>query len=256
GAAPGAIKAAKKAKDAYDTYQGLKGKYNQGMDKLQDLGSSMPPSVRVAAKKKNTLELDWDGVPSGPVWNFKKASSKAWALRAVKANLRAARAAREAEDDLAEAAHHEEVARAASEQAKRVIMQAQQDALTNAVRSPSVKPFIHFCNHLAKVLTDDPSHAREPATMELRRFCQGFQEDLQSIIEAPEVHGSRVEQRLFDSPPQEFVREPHWAPHSPSFQPPKLDIDHRLAVEACLPAVCLAPTRLRTCRMARAADFL
>lgn len=176
-------------------------------------------------------------MPKTTIWNFQSGTCHEWVERAVKANLRASRAAREAEDDLAEAEHHEEVARAVAQKAQNVMLQSQQDAIRNTLQSPSVKPLLRFCSNLAKVLKDDPSHAAEPDTLEFRKYCQGFFEELRSILEAPEVHGNRTEQKLYDSPPQEFQREPNWSSITPTFHPPVVNLDHRLAVQAA----CLAP---------------
>ncbi|CAK9097416.1 Uncharacterized protein SCF082_LOCUS45697 [Durusdinium trenchii] len=197
--------------------------------------------------------LDWDGVPSNPVWDFTTGTSSEWVERAVKANFRAARAAREAEDDLAEASHHEEVAQAAAQKAKTVMLQSQQEAIKNVMRSSSVQPFIRFCSNLAKALGDGKSNATEPAMLQLRKFCQGFFDDLRSMMETPEVHGSRAEQKLYDSPPQEFQRERHWSPITANFHPPPIDLDHRLEVQQA--ALWLLPL-LVTLGRRRSAAFL
>lgn len=45
---------------------------------------------------------------------------------------------------------------------------------------------------------------------------------------------------------KEFQREPHWSPITPTFHPPPVDLDHRLAVAACF--VPLMPcTEFKTC---------
>eukprot|EP00439_Symbiodinium_sp_Y106_P005764 s3930_g1.t1 len=234
---PALYRGAKMAKKLYDKYGKLKGMLGDARERFEDMMSKIPPNIKIKMRK---ADVDWDGVPPKPIWKFTKApccydaqhsEKDVWVTRAVKANFRAARAAREAEDDLAEAAHHEEVALAAARAAEqaassggrvvfpvnadlrdgRSIWQAHAwtprvynwgdrrdvssnrllrsvclltDAWQNAVRSPRVQPFLHYCNYLAKVVAEDPSHARDPAMLDLRRFCQGFQEDLQSIVEA------------------------------------------------------------------------
>ncbi|CAJ1341454.1 unnamed protein product [Effrenium voratum] len=241
----------KDAYNAYDKFSDIHDKYEKNREQLdeyakkmdsqmEDMGSVVPPGVAANMKHMNTDKLDWDGVPSDMVYDFKKAKLHTWVERAVKANFRASRAAREAEDDLAEATHHEEVAQAVAQKAQAIMLQAQQDALSNTMRAPSIQPFMHFCTHLAKTLEQDPSHANEPATLQMRKYCQGFFEDLQSITQEPEIHGSKAEMKLYDSPPQEFDRDPHWSPSSPLFHPPRLDVDHRLAVEAALPVLAAA----------------
>mmetsp|Transcript_69153 Transcript_69153/g.84792 ORF Transcript_69153/g.84792 Transcript_69153/m.84792 type:complete len:210 (-) Transcript_69153:8-637(-) len=208
-------------------------------------------------RSQHSATLDWDGVPKTSVWNFQTGTPREWVERAVRANLRASRAAREAEDELAEAEHHEEVARAVAQKAQGVMLQAQQDAIRNTLQSPSVQPLLRFCIHLAKALNDHPSRASEPETLEFRKYCQGFYEELRSSLEMPEVHGNLSEQKLYDSPPQEFPREPHWNSITPTFHPPVVNLDHRLAVQAaCLAPPSPPPVSMPVLPLQRAASFL
>eukprot|EP00435_Cladocopium_sp_Y103_P046156 s877_g13.t1 len=144
-----------------------------------------------------------------------------WASRAFHASLSSEKALQEAEMKQLEAEKHAEIARASMQQAQAAMLQAKINSMADAVKAPSVKPYLTFCDQVAKRVRANPAEADGTAMVELRRFCAGLENYLDGVSRRPETVATRSGLRLYDVPPLEYPEEPWWMQTVPEFHVPK-----------------------------------
>ncbi|CAE7309905.1 unnamed protein product [Symbiodinium sp. KB8] len=143
-----------------------------------------------------------------------------WSSRAFWASMRTQKALEEAEKQQREAEMHAEIARSSMQQAQAAMLQSKVNSRAYAVKSPSVQPYLHFCDELGTWLRSNRKAGESTPMLQLRRFCSGLENALDNISRRPETLATRAGFRLFDVPPMQYPEDPQWRPDLPTFHRP------------------------------------
>eukprot|EP00439_Symbiodinium_sp_Y106_P067620 s2953_g11.t1 len=166
-----------------------------------------------------------------------------WSSRAFWASMRTQKALEEAEKQQREAEKHAEIARSSMQQAQAAMLQSRVNSRAYAVKSPSVQPYLHFCDELGTWLRNNRKAGESTPMLQLRRFCSGLENALDQISRRPETLATRAGFRLFDVPPIQYPEDPQWRPDVPTFHLPS-GMDDGFDPELLLPIQLSVPEAL------------
>ena len=164
---------------------------------------------------------DYHGIPRHKPFLPEPSDASGWASRAFRAAQSSEKALQEAQLKQMEAEKHAEIARASMQQAQAAMLQAKVNSFAYATKAPSVKPYLHFCQQLAERLRAQPEVKDSSAMVDLRRFCGGLENFLDTVSRRPETVATRAGLRLYDVPPGKYPEEPMWMQSVPEFHVPK-----------------------------------
>ncbi|CAK9075650.1 Uncharacterized protein SCF082_LOCUS36615 [Durusdinium trenchii] len=184
-------------------------------------------NVRIFLHAAFGLSQDYFGVAEQKRIFPEPTDAAGWASRAFRASQSCEKALHQAQLKQAEAEKHAEIAQASTQQAQAAMLQAKVNSLAYAVKSPSLKPYLHFCQQIAERVRARPHEANSSAMIELRRFCAGLENFMDAASRRPETVATRSGLRLYDVPPKKYPEEPKWMQDVPEFHVPDGDLDEK-----------------------------
>lgn len=153
--------------------------------------------------------------------DFPPMTSSSWSSYALQASKGAEQARLDAKLAMDDAANFSMIAQSSADQAKAALIQAQQMAKASVADSPTLRPFIHLCDDIAKYIRKHPKRADGDAMIQLRAFCGG----LTAYVDRATRDGAASTAqglgfKFYDAPPAELPQSPMWPPATPIFRAP------------------------------------